>query len=144
MRRVHPLFFLSLLKIPFINAHLVFLNYHLLAWNCFPVLQKICSNSCLLCDKKYLTFGLFTRLTVALTPWITQGLSVVLTLSLCSHPWLYLSLLREPSVVVYLSSGPKPNGKYVSELNQKSAETAEVMPETGGVIEKSPQKSSYQ
>lgn len=138
------LFAFSHLKISFINTNLVFLNYHLLVCNCLPVLQKICSSSCLMYDRKYLTFGLFTRLTAALTPWITQGLSVVLTLSLCSHPWLYLSLLRKPSVSLYLSSGAKPNGKYVSELNQKSAESAEVMSETGGVTEKSPQKSTYQ
>lgn len=75
--------------------------------------------------------GLFTRLTDALTPWITQGLSVLLTLRLCSHPWLFLCLPREPSVVLYLSFGAKPNGKCMSELNQESTESAEVMPETG-------------
>lgn len=47
-------------------------------------------------------------------------------------------------MVLYLSSGAEPNGKCMSELNQKSAEGAEVMPETGGVTEKSPQKTSYQ
>lgn len=36
-------------------------------------------------------------------------------------------------MVLCLFSGAKTNGKCMSELNQESAESAEIMPETGRV-----------